>query len=405
MATKQPSSQSCSADSAKTGSARHALDQQTGFEIHDNFQRFDQRLEVFCRSDWDPQIKSDKAWNFYRGYSSIGGARARKSDGFSQRDYALRNAAWHLTNVLRDMHADRREGFLDAFSSHDDMAPEPYAFESAGQATADMNRVAKLCGADLFGVCAYDERWVYSSAYSAANQSDKPTDIPDDLTHVIVTGESMDAGLTRTVPSALSGAATGLGYSYDSLTLLTLAQYIRNLGYRAYATMNDSALAIPLAVQAGLGEVGRHSLLITEEFGPRLRLGKIFTDLPLVNSQPKQFGVREFCENCDRCAQKCPPKAITFEPPSARIHNKSNLIGVSKWTTDAELCFGFWVNQNTDCSICIRVCPYNRDYRRWYHRLWRRLANSRLRKLALWLDDQFSDRSRAKSSAWWAAKK
>ena len=211
----------------------------------------------------------------------------------------------------------------------------------------------------------------------------------------------MDLGLTATVPSALSGSATGLGYSYDSVTLITLAQYIRNLGYRAYASMNDSSLGIPLAVQAGFGEVGRHSLLITEEYGPRLRLGRIFTDLPLTVSRPKSFGVKEFCSVCDRCAAACPPKAIPNDAPSTRIYNRSNLIGVKKWTIDAEKCFKFWVNQNTDCSICIRVCPYNRDYSRWYNRIWRKLAGSPLRRLALWLDDQFSNRIRKKSVSWW----
>ena len=106
----------------------------------------------------------------------------------------------------------------------------------------------------------------------------------------------MDYDLIQTVPSALSGAATGMGYSLDTVVLLALAQYIRNLGYEAVASLNDTALAIPLAVQAGLGEYGRNGLLITKEFGPRLRLGKIFTDLPLASDQPIRFGVREFCE-------------------------------------------------------------------------------------------------------------
>ena len=165
--------------------------------------------------------------------------------------------------------------------------------------------------------------------------------------------------------------------------------------------MNDSSLGIPLAVQAGFGEVGRHSLLITEEYGPRLRLGRIFTDLPLTVSHPKSFGVKEFCSVCDRCAAACPPKAIPNATPSTRIYNRSNLIGVKKWTVDAEKCFKFWVNQNTDCSICIRVCPYNRDYSRWYNRIWRKLAGSPLRRIALWLDDQFSNRIRKKSVSWW----
>ena len=84
----------------------------------------------------------------------------------------------------------------------------------------------------------------------------------------------------------------------------------------AVASMNDSALAIPLAVQAGLGEVGRHSLLITREYGPRLRLDKIFTDMPLEIDEPVRFGVKEFCDICQRCSAACPPRAIPHQAPS-----------------------------------------------------------------------------------------
>ena len=382
---------------------KRPIDELTGFDVLENFEKFDQRNDIYCRSQWDPEVMSAKATSFFQGYF-MPDAHSRKSDGFSQRDYALRNATWHITNVLRDINRQetgRKEGFFDHFTTHDEGWPEPFAFDSVEHATADVRKVAGLCGADLFGVCEYDERWMYSAIFDESVLNSKPLDIPQDLPTVIVVGESMDVDLTKTVPSALAGSATGLGYSYDALTLLTLAQYIRNLGYRAYATMNDSSLAIPLAVQAGFGEVGRHSLLITEEYGPRLRLGRIFTDLPLAHSQPKKFGVKAFCDICDRCASGCPPKAIPFEKPSTTVHNRSNLIGVAKWTVDAEKCFKFWANQNTDCSICIRVCPYNRDYTRWYNRWWKKLAGTPLRKLALWLDDKMNDRGRHKSSWWW----
>ena len=41
---------------------------------------------------------------------------------------------------------------------------------------------------------------------------------------------------------------------------------------------------------------------------------------------------------------------------------------------------------NTDCAVCIRVCPFTRDYTRFWNRAWLRLAGSRLRKFALRLD-------------------
>ena len=381
----------------------HDIDKKTGFIVNEHFRRFSQCDEIYCRSEWDEEIKSKAADDFFRGYY-MPNARARNVDGFSQRDYALRNASWHVTNILRDVNRDTKglkEGFFDPFSSHDEGWPEPYPFESPEEATSNINKVAKFAGADLVGVCAYDERWVYKEAFCDKTKKGKPLELPADLTHIIVTGESMDLDLTKTVPSALSGSATGMGYGQDALTLLTLAQYIRNLGYRAYASMNDSALAVPLAVQAGLGEAGRHGLLITKEFGPRLRLGKIFTDLPLINSEPIDFGVQEFCEMCDRCAKACPPNAIPFGAKDDKVLNRSNITGVVKWTTDAEKCFGFWANQNTDCSICIRTCPFNRELTKWYHRLWLALASSRFRKLALWLDDKLVNRARHRSKWWW----
>ena len=382
---------------------RKPIDEQTGFDISAEFERFDQRNEIYCRSEWDPQIRSRNAADFFSGHY-MPNARARKADGFGQRDYALRNATWHVTNVIRDLRRekdDRKEGFFDTFTAHEEGWPEPYEFESAEAATENLRRAADSIGAGLIGVCEYDERWIYSARYSEQTRQSKPTDIPDDLPYVIVVGEPMDFDLTATVPSALSGSATGIGYTHDTVVLLTLAQYIRNLGYRAIASMNDSALAIPLAVQAGLGEVGRHSLLITEEYGPRLRLGKIFTDLPLLIDAPKRFGVREFCDICQRCSGACPPKAIPTGKPSREPCSVSNLKGVRKWTTSAEKCFRFWAGQNSDCSICIRVCPYNRDFSKWYNRCWRKLAGSPLRRLMLQLDVWFFDRKRKSSAGWW----
>tara|TARA_Y100000588_G_C14273942_1_gene933518 strand:- start:235 stop:1398 length:1164 start_codon:yes stop_codon:yes gene_type:complete len=385
-------------------SNKKLIDKKTGFDVNEDFYRFEQRYDVFCRSDWDPEVKSKKASEFFAGYH-MPNARGRKADGFGRKDYALRNAAWHVSNVIRDLRRetdDRKEGFLDTFTAHEDGWPEPYPFESADAASQNLKRAADVIGAGLMGVCEYDERWVYSARYSEKTQQSKPIDIPDDLPRVIVIGEPMDFGLTATVPSALSGSATGMGYTHDTFVLLTLAQYIRNLGYQAVASMNDSALAIPLAVQAGLGEVGRHSLLITEEYGPRLRLGKIFTDMPLTINDPKRFGVKEFCDICQRCSSACPPKAIPSGEPSREAYSVSNLKGVLRWTTWAEKCFKFWVGQNSDCSICIRVCPYNRDFTKWYNRVWRRLAGTRLRRLMLRLDYWLINRERHSSSRWWS---
>ena len=381
---------------------RAALDLLAGFEVLDHFERFSQKNDIYSRAFWDPDVHSDRTDLFFETYRTPL-KRWKRAEGFGQKDYALRNASWHLPDIFAELKEDenRREGFLDPFTIHREGPTERVPVESSSDMSLEIKHVAKVFGADLVGITGYDERWVYTHAYSRLGETEKPQELPGDLPNVIVIAQEMDRDLIDTVPSALSGTATGIGYSRDTLVLLGLAQYIRNLGYRAVATMNDTALAVPYAIKAGLGEYGRLGLLITPEFGPRVRIGKIFTDLPLVHDRPRSFGVTKFCGTCRRCSDACPVNAIPDGPPTDEVFNRSNLVGVRKWTVDAEPCFRFWVNQNSDCSICVRVCPYNRDFSTVWARSWRWLAGTRFRRIALWLADVFAPGSRVNPESWW----
>ncbi|MCB0139478.1 MAG: hypothetical protein KDE50_06160, partial [Caldilineaceae bacterium] len=76
-----------------------------------------------------------------------------------------------------------------------------------------------------------------------------------------------------------------------------------------------------------------------------------------------------------------------------------------KWSVDGERCFGYWAAQNSDCSICIRVCPYNKDYSKWWNRWGRRLAGTGLRNFMLMLDARMGFGQRMKPQSWWAGQR
>ncbi|MCP5098777.1 MAG: 4Fe-4S dicluster domain-containing protein, partial [Chloroflexi bacterium] len=109
----------------------------------------------------------------------------------------------------------------------------------------------------------------------------------------------------------------------------------------------------------------------------------------------------EFCNMCRRCSSGCPVKAVPDGEPSTEIHNQSNFTGIRKWTVDGEKCFGYWAAQNSDCAICIRVCPYNKDYSKWWHRIGQRMAGTQLRNFMLKLDIRLNYGARLRPKTWW----
>lgn len=374
-------------------------DAAAGIVVTDDFERFEQRNDIFTRAFWDESVRSPKTDAFFGSYRME--AAPRRGEGFNQRDFALRNASWLISDIIsnRGGAEGKREGFQAAIDDDTPVAPDRVEIDDPAKQADEIKRIARFFGADLCGITAYDPRWTYSSRVDTRDMSAAPNDV--EATSVIVLGHQMDDALTRTYPSALAGAATGREYSHEAAIVMQVAAYIRNLGYAATASMNDTGLVIPYALKAGLGEYARNQLVITPEFGPRLRFSKIYTTMPLSHDAPRKLGVAKVCDACTRCADACPVKALPFGAPAAG-GGRSSIKGVVKWTSDAEKCFDYWAKLASDCAICMRVCPFNRDYSKAANRWWLKLALSPLRKLALWLDDRSGRAKRLKPRDWWA---
>ncbi len=116
------------------------------------------------------------------------------------------------------------------------------------------------------------------------------------------------------------------------------------------------------AQRAGLGAVGKHTLLIEPGVGSYLLLGEVITTLALEPSSPSES---DPCGTCTRCIEACPTDAIT------------------PWSVDATRCISYLTIEHRSaiderhhepmgdwifgCDICQEVCPHNQptERRRW----------------------------------------
>ena len=137
-----------------------------------------------------------------------------------------------------------------------------------------------------------------------------------------------------------------------------IGEYLRLLGCYARSCGNDTALSIPLAMDAGLGVMGRSGLLLTREFGPRVRICKVITDLELVPTENEYPTMEEVCGDCSLCVEACEADALSSaEQPTFEILTKSNNPGVLRWQFNPEKCFDYWLEIGRDCSNCMAACP------------------------------------------------
>ena len=91
---------------------------------------------------------------------------------------------------------------------------------------------------------------------------------------------------------------------------------------------------------SGLGTIGRHSMLITPHYGPRVRLACLLTEISLEASPVVQ---KDYCIDCDACIRACPAKAL-------EVPGQGEAYSMNKFSCQTYRQAGF------TCSICMKVC-------------------------------------------------
>ena len=224
-----------------------------------------------------------------------------------------------------------------------------------GRMSRLIKKVAMHYGAAMVRIAKLDQRWVYQSV-----EIDHP--------YVIVMAVPHTRSFNSTAPSFLSGIAVSDAYSRLKVITTQVADFISLLGYdaqyRETRSPNLEMLMVPIAIDAGIGELARTGRVLSPEFGINMRLKAVTTNLPLLPDKPISFGVQKFCMACENCALYCPANAIPHGPPTDTPPTMHSNGGVRKWFIKADKCLIFWASRknkwNTCGGRCIAVCPWNK---------------------------------------------
>ena len=134
--------------------------------------------------------------------------------------------------------------------------------------------------------------------------------------------------------SALEIASHIEGFGFLALAI-PASCYVNRKNQNAHLSHRHAAWA------AGLGWKGRHGLVVTPQFGARVRFATILTDMPLIHGSP----IEQDCGSCVACISKCPAEAISKEGCDvakcyALLDKFAKIQGVGQHI----------------CGVCIRAC-------------------------------------------------
>ncbi|MBU8921351.1 MAG: reductive dehalogenase [Bacteroidales bacterium] len=244
---------------------------------------------------------------------------------------------------------------------------------SPAEAAAKVKAFARAIGADDVRIGPLKQEWVYSHRGSRpffeGGYTNAPyfSGIPEgyqgakyggpiELKHSGAISMAFDqkkelvgTGSTRAVDFEV-----GRVYAKSVLVSVQLARFIRALGYpaRAHHLRNYLIMLVPVAVDSGIGELGRCGYLVSRQSGANFRLAAVTTDLPLEFDDPVDIGMQDFCDKCKKCAVTCPSGAIPLE--------KTLVNGSWRWKLNPEACLQYWGHTGYTCGICQAVCPWTK---------------------------------------------
>ncbi|MTI81023.1 MAG: hypothetical protein FH758_09080 [Firmicutes bacterium] len=206
---------------------------------------------------------------------------------------------------------------------------------------AELNKLMKKLGVDSYGWLEIDSDRVF-----------KGKGIP--FKNAIVITINMDKNEFKYAPSMEGQIEVMRIYGETGVAANEITDFLRQKGFNASPnhSLGGSIDYCKAGMDAGLGYIGRHGMLITPENGACHRSAVIYTDIEnlsdFISSKENHKWIEDFCLSCGKCIRKCPTGAI-YETAKINEYGQVTSIDYNK------CCSGF---KNYGCAICIKVCPF-----------------------------------------------
>lgn len=230
----------------------------------------------------------------------------------------------------------------------------------------------------LFGVADPDE--IAKAKFPDGRGLVRPSDVIPEVRSVIVLGKVLwDEGMNVSVSSAGSGDFSGGSLEYYNFyynlveTLAWRFSAEMHEKYKVEATPSVSIHLKVAATLAGLGFIGHNTLVITPDYGPRVRWVAVLTDMDLEPDEPFTRDLcaeQPLCKEKERCVRSCPYKAMIPGPSqgvepgkkldydSCAVAHEFDVAPAGKWEDHIRR---ITPRGTMECTICNLVCPYGEN--------------------------------------------
>lgn len=195
----------------------------------------------------------------------------------------------------------------------------------------------------------------------------RPRSIYPEARSVIVIGLPVDLPILETTPSIyyhelyktvntlLDHSAYRIARFLDQEGHPSL--YVPRDGYGSISILTTTPFAFfshrHAAFLAGLGSFGVNNMLLTPEYGPRVRFTSIFTTAEL---PPDEVMGEQLCVRCMRCVRSCPARVLSERDYPEGLARKEDCAAYNDQLFEKHI---------SPCGVCIKVCPVGKDRRRF----------------------------------------
>ena len=285
---------------------------------------------------------------------------------------------WYRNTVAKDpltrvstpnQFADKRNYLITAIGSapKGSVNPQRTPVDDPAAMARHIKKVGYHLGADLIGIAPTHPSILYASGKRYLQEGEAedsyehltPEELARRFPYVIVATCAWDYRTLQAHRHHIGDASYHISQMRAAMIVKNIEGYVRELGYTA---LRGAVVPQASGLAAGLGELGRNGMLISNKFGARIHMpDPILTDLPLVPDKPIDIGVEEFCKVCRKCAITCPTNSISFDDKV--IYN-----GVEKYKINWLTCYKlrpFVADYWHSCLTCIAICPFTKPNVWW----------------------------------------